>query len=494
MRDSKTKLDEVLNMRTFIRYSAVLLVVTGSAIVAQAQQQESLTYRLEPDKQVHYRVTIVFDSPTEKHTMSGVIGYTGVASGPGGFTLKYEGGLNSVKRAKGRSRFGGPRRFGVRPGGPPPGLFGRKGVTFDGLKQTTSELTVKPNGDVTSVKSQSQLPYLLGNLSILPFEALADQAEAKWQSGNGITVTQEESSGPSRSPFRGTTTTINNAGSELSKYEITRVAGPLVSIKKTYELKSPAINKDDNEVNIHGTGTFVFNKELSMPESLNIKYDYVVHQEGSKISIPLTVNYKRLSADELKSFEEKQAFVKKNPGINTEGAPWTKEVQGNIIKELQSTDVHIVQRRLVRLAARKPFLEETEVAEAIRPLLDKGGQTGKMAGMAWRRWKLIVPKLAAEVAASAAKEKAGAKLAATADNPFEDGDTKKPTGRELRFWTDKTGAFKVEAEFVELNGDSVVLKRKKDGRVIQVPLSKLSEADQKLAKQLGAAKPENPFE
>lgn len=481
-------------MRMPISSSALFLVVTGLSGISLAQQKESLTYRLEPNQQVNYRVTIVFDSPVEKHTMTGVIGYTGVTSKKGEFTLKYTGGLKGIKQAKGRSGFGGPRRFGVRPGGPPPGMFGRKGITFDGLKQTATEITIKPNGDVAQMKSQSQIPYLLGNLSILPFEALADQAEEKWQSGNGITVTQEESSGPSRSPFRGTTTTINNAGSELTKYEITKVAAHLVSIKKTYELKSPAINKDDSEININGTGTFVFNKKLAMPESLNIKYDYVVHQKNTKITIPLTVSYNRLSAEELKSFQEKQAFAKKNPGINTTGAPFTKDVQANIIKELQSKDVHVVQRRLVRLAARKPFLEETKIANAIRPLLDKGGQTGKMAGMAWRRWKVIVPELAAEVVAAAEKKKNEAKLAAAPENPFNLDDEKKPIGRELRFWIDKTGTFKVEAEYVELKGDSVVLKRKKDGKVMVVPLAKLSEADQKLAKKLGAEKPENPFE
>jgi len=52
-----------------------------------------------------------------------------------------------------------------------------------------------------------------------------------------------------------------------------------------------------------------------------------------------------------------------------------------------------------------------------------------------------------------------------------------------RTWTDSTGQFKVEAEFVELKDNFVSLK-KSDGAVIRIPLDKLSADDQKFAQQL----------
>ena len=48
----------------------------------------------------------------------------------------------------------------------------------------------------------------------------------------------------------------------------------------------------------------------------------------------------------------------------------------------------------------------------------------------------------------------------------------------MRTWTDKTGKFKVEAKVESFDGSRVKLKRK-DGTTLEVPLTTLSEADQK---------------
>lgn len=52
---------------------------------------------------------------------------------------------------------------------------------------------------------------------------------------------------------------------------------------------------------------------------------------------------------------------------------------------------------------------------------------------------------------------------------------------EARKWTDKTGKFSVEADFVSLADGAVNLKRP-DGQVIKIPLEKLSETDQEVAR------------
>lgn len=65
---------------------------------------------------------------------------------------------------------------------------------------------------------------------------------------------------------------------------------------------------------------------------------------------------------------------------------------------------------------------------------------------------------------------------------------------EFRFWTDQTGKFKVKAKFVEQVADSVRLE-KEDGRLITVPVAKLSDFDQKYLETAKAAggDSENPF-
>jgi hypothetical protein len=63
-------------------------------------------------------------------------------------------------------------------------------------------------------------------------------------------------------------------------------------------------------------------------------------------------------------------------------------------------------------------------------------------------------------------------------NPF---DNAAPTAK--RTWTDNTGKFKIEAEFVKLSGGRVTLRRD-DGTEITLTLDRLSETDRRAAQQL----------
>lgn len=77
-----------------------------------------------------------------------------------------------------------------------------------------------------------------------------------------------------------------------------------------------------------------------------------------------------------------------------------------------------------------------------------------------------------------------------------DGAVKASGGK--RTWTDSTGKFKIDAEFVSLASEQVQLLRP-DGKLITLPIEKLSAADQeqarKLAKEASMAAPStNPFE
>lgn len=53
---------------------------------------------------------------------------------------------------------------------------------------------------------------------------------------------------------------------------------------------------------------------------------------------------------------------------------------------------------------------------------------------------------------------------------------------EVRTWSSATGTYKTEAELVELKEDGTIVLKKKDGSLITVPLSRLSDADQQYAR------------
>ncbi len=396
-----------------MRYLALCSAVLFGASNASAQ----LSYNIPEGETVAYKVTIVFDSPAEKDTMTGVIVYEGQSASNDRITVKYSGGLSSRKQSKAQSRgpggFRGPRGPGGfrgpggprgpsrfrGPGGPPGSPFAnRGGISFDGLRQTTNTLNVAPNGEVLSMRGESQLPYLLGNLSIIPFEPLPAGSEKSWESANGITVTEEEESSFPRPPFTNNTTT-KTGGSEGSTYEVTKEDGDLVEVAKTYYLISPAVEDDEATHSIEGSGTFTFNRKLSMPESLSMKMTYKAETESVTVKSPLTINYQRLSAEELaanrKQRQQAIAQARSKTAINREA--WSEEIQQQYIEELQSSDLNKVRRRLALLNAQKPHTDEVEVAKAIEALINHEDRlTKNMANIAWKRWKVIVEETDAD--------------------------------------------------------------------------------------------------
>lgn len=126
------------------------------------------------------------------------------------------------------------------------------------------------------------------------------------------------------------------------------------------------------------------------------------------------------------------------------------------------------QRDLGKNPAFREPLKQAELLDKALAQLDKK-QGAKQAAPAL---EAIVTRFPGTPAAKIATEK----LAALGvDSPPPKGATK-PTA--VRTWTDATGGFRVEAEFVGLADGKVQLKRN-DGKVITVPLDKLSEADQR---------------
>lgn len=63
---------------------------------------------------------------------------------------------------------------------------------------------------------------------------------------------------------------------------------------------------------------------------------------------------------------------------------------------------------------------------------------------------------------------------------------------QARQWSDDTGQFKIEADFVALSGDKVQLK-KQDGKVIEIPLARLSTADKQFVETQRNSKATDPF-
>lgn len=95
-------------------------------------------------------------------------------------------------------------------------------------------------------------------------------------------------------------------------------------------------------------------------------------------------------------------------------------------------------------------------------------------------------KLWFEPAAIAEKTTSGESDSAETDTPASD-EPLASDPPKIRTWTDATGKHKVEAKFLDFADGKVRLKRQ-DGKIVTMALERLSKADQKLVRGLGAAK------
>jgi hypothetical protein len=62
----------------------------------------------------------------------------------------------------------------------------------------------------------------------------------------------------------------------------------------------------------------------------------------------------------------------------------------------------------------------------------------------------------------------------------------KPADGDYRTWSDRTGKFDIKAKFLRASGRNVSLERY-DGKVIEVPLEKLSDADRQFVERQSLA-------
>jgi hypothetical protein len=144
---------------------------------------------------------------------------------------------------------------------------------------------------------------------------------------------------------------------------------------------------------------------------------------------------------------------------------WVRATAANVLAEIGGKKALAALARELRLHPHEVHEVETAVVAIEKRLAESG-----------------------DAADTSAKERSSSEAAE--EKPAES------AAATMRTWRAATGAFEVQATFVELKSGKVTLK-KANGRTIKVPLEKLSKADQEYAKQQAKAleaKPENPFQ
>lgn len=492
----------------YSRIIASILMVCASASTFGA---DALSYQLKPGQVAAYRFKIDVDSPSEIETMMGIVEFTGKKSADETLTLQHFGGLKKTTKAKGSRRPGPPGRGGFgRPGGPPipRGPFARQ--TFPGFSANNrTTITMTRAGKVTSMKGDSQLPYLLGNLAAMPFESLPTNGrQKKWESGSGVTIsTKSESSGfRPRLPFeQGTDEEVKGGGGEKSEYRIVSDKDGMVRISKTYSLSSPKAAKGETGFKVTGSGTWIFNSKLGLSESMDQKLSMVISEDNSEVTFPITMQWNRLTDQDYAKHKEdvakKQAELKERlakQNANRKPAPpkaINKYRKQGIMRQLNNSNSHAISGQLFGLntIGPKPSVKaDMDMLTAIGKL--QGHKDSKVSAAAkklWDKWKDTFYELATNEQKAEVAKATGEEIPKTtdtadvamseSDNPFEDVVEDDGTGE--RTWTDSTGKFKIVGTFVEVKGTLVMIK-KADGKLTQLPKNRLSKDDQKIVDKL----------
>ena len=454
-------------------------IVLGFAACALSSATASadetpLRYRLKKGQSIAYRVEITADTDEVVDAMQGIIRFTANEVQDHQLQLTYQGGLSRVKNFKPRAsahRGFDPfaRGFPRAPFGPR-GPFGGSSLP-SGLRQTTNELVLSPRGAIQSLRGDSQLPYLLGNLSIFVFEPLPQEAERQWTVETGISI--EEGGESMRRPF-GPPGFFNDepktrtSGSERTTFSLQKQEGDRIVAEKTYELSSPT--GDGGTYAMTGAGTWTFDKKVGASESIDYKLQLAVTEGNTTVNVPITIKYQRLTDDELARHDEEQRQRSEELRRQHEErmkkeaeTPLTAEEKKKLLADLKSSNDAVVLSALHTLNRKTNAEPDAGLAISLRSL--KGHR------------HLHVRQEA---------DKAFAKYGGDAVAG------KEPETHAMRTWQDATGAFSVEAEFVRFHGDTIELRRK-DGRTVKVPVDRLSSEDRAFVDQLQQTL-DNPFE
>ncbi len=425
---------------------------------------EPLRYSIAPGQVVYYEVKLSVETPSSIDTMTGVIQYKGQKDEGDDLTVLYQGGLKKASRTK-RNAVDASASTG--------------GKRLRGLNQTKSVLIIRKNGLVRGMEGDSQLPTMLGNLSMLPFQQFPEDDRKQWTIDSGILLISELQSEDGAS-------LVN----EHATYEIVSEDGNLISITRAYELNVPAAT-DGLTHNITGNGTFVFNRKLGLSERFDSKQTLAASRDNVTINFPMTIHWHRMTQDEVAAYkkrlaDEEAARVKE---LTKYERPIDPEDKQKSMAKLRSDDWQVAYRLLrdMRRSIRKELAkQDVDVAVQIGMLrAHENENVREAADVIWKKWGAAVEKHGsaedrANVSAAVAKRSEIDKMAASEKSPAPDTPPKKG---EVHRWTDRRGVLVLEGQFVRLDRAHVIV-RAGDGKEVRILKPRLSKEDQALVERL----------
>ena len=544
--------------RAFSPVLVALTIVVCNAACVWAQQ---LQYDFTKDQKASYEYDIQIDTSASLISYTGIVHYNVTLVNEQLVRLTFNGGLSEqTKSTTNREpNFGKgiPRPLNL------PSIFTQN--NFTGKTQSKNSISMTRSGQVLTLDGTSQLPFLLGNLSLMPFEQLPVEENKTWRSDSGVSITDDSNalrySFRPFGPFAFQPAERMQLASELSQYTIANTEAGLVTVEKTYEMKTPDTG-DRESFQMTGKGVWSFDINDHFPSSTDMQYTLSIIDGNTTKTFPIKVKFKKLTEERLATIQaESKANLEKSQKLFEERkalskAPIVGQELDELLSQLNSSKAHDKHSALIKLMQKENFDADPKLLETVRKLSKSEEHFASLADTILQKIdpvhrmnklydgsgflessELIVdsatdlfvgqivqirergrPWYAADVTELHTDGKVttryrgwGQQKATLLRNqiqlahkeviqpkrPDRDSTPAKKTESTAttRTWSDSSGSFSVEATYMGINGDKVVLK-KTDGKELSVQLTRLSLPDQRFVAQVNeeSKKLGNPFE
>lgn len=358
----------------------ILHIMFLCRVVSQAcpAQERPLEFSWSKDQKFSFEIAIEVDEGDQLTNYQGTTNYTVDSANSQQLTLTYQGGLTALSKPKQSARkpvFGGPP---IGPTGFPRGIpfpIFASPYTTAGILQTTNRITMSPLGKLLVLDGNSQLPFLLGNLSLLPFENLpTGKADEAWTTESTVSITEDDSGRFQFGPFpqfqRSNQVSVQSA-TEETKYTIQNSNEMQVTFDKSYRLKTPVIDGRDS-FEMSGQGTWIFNRIDQLPQSSDMKFELIVRRRNTTVNFPIVLKFNRLTPERIAEREleakrkAKEAEASMAEAKAKEEAPLSAEEKKELLTELDAETPNTIIQALRKITKKKSKETDTEIVNAIK--------------------------------------------------------------------------------------------------------------------------------
>lgn len=363
-----------MNLRTLL-LGPLGLLITGGLLTAGAGRaggdDSPWRYGRHAGVEYVYDVTLEVNVRGEETRYQGLTHYRIEALNDTQLQITYRGRVQEQPRRPDPE----PQRRGLIP--PPPRLppfF--TGTAMSGTVEQTNRLTLTRSGEVLASQGDSQLPFLLGNASVLPLEQLPSSAAHGETWSTESTISISEASQPDRfgHPMRPTAgQKSTQVARQEVRYELLEQNVQGAKIKKTLRLSSPEV-AGHRSYEMSGEGTWEFDFESGMPQAGDFSLVLKLAETNIEATVPIRVQYRRLSSDELlKREEESQRQAERVAAASAERArqaslPLTAAEKAAALQGLRSSRNFDQHRALTQLSQKKPADPDPELLQIVAQL------------------------------------------------------------------------------------------------------------------------------